>query len=82
MSHSLLALAGELSVCAGCEAGADDAGAELLLEPDEAGALLPPAGAEAADEPPPVVAGEPPVLLLPLHAETDSAAVSASTAPV
>jgi hypothetical protein len=81
LSHSVLALAGELSVVAGCEAGADEA--EELLAPEEAGAepLLEPAGAEAADEP---VAepGEPPLLLLPLHAETDSAAVSASTAPV
>jgi hypothetical protein len=76
-----LVVAGELSVAAGCEA----AGAEvvaLAAEEEPVELLLPAAGAVA--EPPAVVvaAGEPLLLLFPLHAETDRAAVSASTAPV
>jgi len=81
LSHSVLALAGELSFVGAW----DCAGAEVVaLAPFDVGAeLLPPAGAPEADVvAPPVVAGDPPVLLLPLHAETDSAAVSANTAPV
>jgi hypothetical protein len=82
LSHSVLALAGELSVVAGCEAADDDVAALDAVDEPAALLLLPAAGAEAVAEPPPVVAGELPLLLLPLHADTDSAAVSARTAPV
>ena len=83
LSHSLLALAGELSVVAGCEGAVPLLGA-LLLPLEEAGApaLVLPAAADAAEEAPAEVAGVPLLLLLLLHADTDSAALSASTAPV